>query len=166
MPWSSPLRPMPPLPAAGSPASFGAARRYDVHTGVDLHCPEGTPVYAVEEGLVVAIVPFTGPDAESPWWRSTRAVLVEGSSGVVLYGEVNPSKALSLGSSVATGEVVGHVTRVLREDKGKPTTMLHLELYVPGTREPLWWLLDESCPAPLRDPTNDLQSLVASPTRA
>src|SRR6185369_11326283 len=85
--------PLPPHPGA-----FAAVRAHHVHEGVDLYCPEGTCVTAVEAGEVVAIVAFTGPRAGSPFWLDTDAVLVEGPTGVVVYGELAPS--VVLGASV------------------------------------------------------------------
>ncbi len=91
------------IPREGEPGAFGAVRRHDVHTGVDLHCGAGQSVLAVERGVVVAVEEFTGPAAGSPWWLPTRAVLVEGASGVVLYGEVVPEGAMVTGALVAQG---------------------------------------------------------------
>lgn len=151
-----PLRGMAPALPDG-PGAFGAVRRHDVHTGVDLYCPEGTEVIAVEAGVVVAVLPFTGPRADSPWWEDTDAVLVEGASGVVLYGELGP--AVAVGDRCRAGDLLGHVVRVLRRDKGRPVAMLHLELYAPGAREPVWWLLGDDRPGPLRDPTPLLREI-------
>ncbi len=36
----------------------------------------------MEAGVVVGVEDFTGPAAGSPWWLPTKAVLVEGASGV------------------------------------------------------------------------------------
>lgn len=153
MTWLPPLRPMPALPGPDTQGTFAAVRKHDIHTGVDLHCPAGSPVHAVEPGIIVSIVPFTGPDADSPWWLPTDAVMVAGPSGVVLYGEVVAPVDLRPGVTLAAGEVLGHVSRVLRNDKGKPTSMLHLELYAAGTTQPVWWRLGEPCPKELCDPT-------------
>jgi len=139
------------LPVPPHPGSFGAVRRHDVHTGVDLYCPEGTPVYAIESGLVVAIEDFTGPKAGSPWWLDTRAVLIEGASGVLLYGEVQPE--VTLGERVTKGTRLAVVARVLRNDKGLPTSMLHFEQYVAGTRASVVWGLGSERPPQLLDPT-------------
>lgn len=140
------------------PGAFGFVRANHVHEGVDLYCPEGTPVHAVEDGTVVAIIPFTGPSAEppSPWWHDTLAVLVEGSSGVVVYGEVDIGTGIVIGSRLKAGEPFAHVVRVLRKDKGRPTAMLHLELHVPGTRDAFEWTQDAGRPASLLDPTDRL----------
>ncbi len=116
----------------GTDGSFGTVRRHEVHTGVDLYCPQGTRVKAIEAGTVVSTFDFTGPLAGSPWWLPTRAVMVEGASGVILYGEVDDN--VFPGEKLLEGDHVGVVRQVLREDRGKPTAMLHLELYVPGTK--------------------------------
>jgi murein DD-endopeptidase MepM/ murein hydrolase activator NlpD len=119
---------------------FGGVRKFDIHTGVDLYCDDGEPVYAIENGVVVNISNFTGKD--SPWWFETYAILIEGESGVILYGELyKPS--LSIGDVVIAGEQLGCVKRVLRNDKGLPTTMLHIELYKIGYKGDGEWWRDE-----------------------
>lgn len=133
------------------PGRFGAVRTHDIHTGVDLYTLPGTVVVAVEPGLVVEVEPFTGVLAGSPWWNETWAVLVEGSSGVVCYGEVLP--LVRPGDLLSSGSHVGTVQTVLRKDKGRPMTMLHLELYDSGTRTTVWWHLGQPQPEGLRDPT-------------
>lgn len=141
------------LPLAPHPGAFGVVRAHHIHEGVDLYCPEGTPVMAVEDGVVVAVLPFTGPSAGLPWWLDTDAVLVEGASGVVVYGEIATRAGLAAGSRVAAGEVLGQVVRVLRHDKGRPVSMLHLELHAHGTRAVVDWHPDMAQPPSLRDPT-------------
>jgi murein DD-endopeptidase MepM/ murein hydrolase activator NlpD len=139
--------------------SFAGIRKYDIHTGVDLFCEVGQPVLAMESGIVVNVLPFTGAKAESPWWLETDAVMIEGESGVFLYGEIETS--LKVGEYVQEGQLVGKVVRVLKNDKGKPVTMLHLELYQHGTRDCVWWKLNERCPEQLLDPTAILISLIS-----
>lgn len=130
---------------------FGAVRKYDIHTGIDLICDVGTEIYAIEDGMVVNIEVFTGPNAESPWWNETMAVLVEGESGVICYGEIEA--LVEIGQQVKTGELIGKVKRVLKKDKGKPTSMLHLELYKAGTKNTVWWHINERQPDCLLDPS-------------
>ena len=145
------------LPLPPHPGGFGVARKHHIHEGVDLYVPEGTPVTTVEDGIVCAILPFTGLIADSPWWNDTWAVMVEGVSGVVLYGEINPAlDRLGLGDSVKAGEQIGTVVTVLKQDKGRPMSMLHLELYTNGTRSPVEWALDTPRPSNLIDPTGFL----------
>lgn len=151
--WLWPLPGVTPAVPIDGPGKFGAIRKHDIHTGVDLYCAEGQPVQAVEPGTVVAILQFTGANAGSFWWRDTNAVMVEGDEHVVLYGEIAESPGLTVGMTVRAGDVIGEVVRVLRQDRGLPTTMLHLELYARGVREPVWWKLEESQPTGLLDPT-------------
>lgn len=148
-----PIRDMPPL-FPDEPGCFGTRRRNDVHTGIDLYCEKDTLVCAVEAGTVVRIEVFTGPRTvpPSPWWNETHALLVEGASGVINYGEVKP--LVEVGQQVEAGQVVAVIeTPVLRKFKGRPMVMLHMELMTPGTRETFWWHLDEDRPAALLDPT-------------
>lgn len=142
------------LPLPPHPGGFGVQRRHHVHEGVDLYAPVGTPVYAVEDGVITAVKPFTGPAAGLDWWLPTEAVWVEGATGAVLYGEIAPRVAA--GQRVKAGELIGHVVRVLRHDKGRPTSMLHLELHVHGSTQAPEWLEMDQRPAVLRDPTPEL----------
>ncbi len=157
MTWRWPLREGSfEVPRSPHPGAFGAVRRYDRHTGVDLYANVGEAVQAVEDGLVVKVGIFTGSEVGSPWWNTTWAVMVEGASGVVLYGEVDayvrpvwPVKA---------GSLIGRVKRVLRSEAnpeipGHLPSMLHMELYRAGTRKFAEWKLGEPQPESLIDPT-------------
>ncbi len=148
--WPWPIKHPPGWPPEAG--QFAAVRKFDVHTGVDLYCPEGTEVIACEECEVINIEDFTGPDAGSPWWHDTKAVLVKGSSGIICYGEVAP--LVRVGDRVQAQDVVGTVKRVLKRDKGLPTSMLHIELYEPeGFTETVVWPLGKKKPAGLLDPS-------------
>jgi hypothetical protein len=148
------------LPMGEHVGAFGTVRRHHVHEGIDLYCPQGTVVHAVETGIVVAVLDFTGPKAGSPWWRDTKSVLIEGESGVVGYGEI--STYLEEGWIIRVGDTVGVVEQVLTKDKGRPMSMLHLELYVPGTRDVVEWKVGEERPQELCDPTPHLLEMLAS----
>lgn len=134
---------------------FGASRKWDIHTGYDLYCDPGQLVVAMEDGVIVKIENFTGPSAEppTPWWNDTQAIMIEGATGVILYGEVKPLDSIKVGDKVKAGKIIGKVITVLQKDKGLPMTMLHLEVYKPGTRETVVWNLGESQPSTLLDPT-------------
>lgn len=139
------------LPLGQHPGAFGVQRKHHTHEGVDIYVPISTPVKTVEAGTVVAVVPFTGPRAGLPWWLDTWAVFVEGASGVVVYGEI--ASHVSLGQQLGSGELVGVVMPVLRHDKGRPRSMLHLELHAHGSRSAPQWLDHTVRPEVLRDPT-------------
>lgn len=147
------------LPMGAHPGAFGVRRKHHFHEGVDLYAPAGTPVRAVESGAVVAVMAFTGPAAGLPWWLDTSVVLVEGATGVVAYGEIEP--AVAVGQELQAGDTVGQVVRVLRNDKGRPTCMLHLELHTHGARATPEWYADSGRPQTLLDPTPYLAELAA-----
>jgi hypothetical protein len=69
----------------------------------------------------------------------------------VVYGEV--TSTVAVGDMLEAGACLGHVARVLRNDKGRPTCMLHIELHRHGARTaPPWDTLDAR-PETLLDPT-------------
>lgn len=140
------------LPLPPHPGAFGVQRKYHTHEGVDLYVPQATPVMAVEDGIVAQVDVFTGPTLGQPWWNTTRAVWVDGASGTVVYGEIAPH--VKPGQEIRRGEIVGVVARVLIKDKGRPMSMLHLELHELGSRQAPEWTVDR--PAVLQDPTNYL----------
>jgi murein DD-endopeptidase MepM/ murein hydrolase activator NlpD len=139
------------LPLPPHPGAFGAPRSEHVHGGVDLYCAEGTPVVAMEAGEVVAVLPVTGPHAGKPWWLNTWMIMIEGDSGVLAYGGLRP--AVSAGESLAPGEHLGQILSMVRFAGGRPTSLLHLELYAAGTRAPLVWADVEQRPDAMLDPT-------------
>ena len=141
------------IPLPPHPGAFGVARKFHTHEGVDLYCDDGAPVCAIESGMVVAVEDFTGVAAGSPWWHDTKAVLVEGRSGVVCYGEIEPDAQLMVGDTIAAGQQIGAVKMVLRKDKGRPRSMLHLELHIPGTTRTTPWEHGTERPPTLLDPT-------------
>lgn len=157
--WLWPLaKAFPKVPRSPEPGAFGAERSHDVHTGVDLYCEAGELVVAVEPGVVVSVEPFTGPKAESPWWNDTHAVVVRNDWWSIVYGELEPSGLPAVGTRVEAGQVLGAVARVLKHDKGRPTAMLHFEMYDNSFRTPVWWKKGEAKPEGLLNPTDLLLS--------
>jgi len=142
------------IPINGDLGAFGVVRKYDVHTGVDLYCNEGDPVHAIEDGVIIAIKPFTGEIAGFPWWNDTWAIAVAGPSGIINYGEINPCD-FEEGDVVKEGTLLGHVIPVLKEDKGKvpSTSMLHVELYKNYQGGWVEWSLNTPQPSRLLNPT-------------
>lgn len=137
-----------------APGRFAAKRTHENHTGEDVYTEIGQPVVSMEHGTVVAIERFTGvhvPGKPSPWWNDTWAVLVEGASGVIVYGEIRPDVAV--GQTVRAGDPIGAVIPVLRTFKGRPMVMLHVELLKPGTRKTAVWPRGTRRPRHLLDPT-------------
>lgn len=107
------------IPQGDDLGAFGVIRKHDVHTGVDLYCNKGDEVRTIEDGIIIAIKPFTGEIAGFPWWNDTYAIAVRGESGIINYGEIMPSVYVSVGDTIEEGTVIGTVIPVLKEDKGK-----------------------------------------------
>lgn len=150
-----------PLPKPGDAGYFGAIRRFDIHTGIDLYCDDGDPVYAMENGVVVGIEAFTGENAGSPWWEDTWAILIEGESGVIVYGEITILPNIEVNDLIDEGQLLGTVKRVLKKDKGVyPTSMLHLELMEHGYHQTYWWIPDQDQPEGLLNPITLFDKLV------
>lgn len=145
------------LPIAPHPGAFGVKRKHHTHEGVDLYAQISTPVMAVEGGVVAQVDVFTGPILGQPWWNTTKAVWVDGPSGTVVYGEIIPH--VKPGQHVHAGEIIGVVDKVLTKDKGRPMSMLHLELHEYGSRQAPEWTGER--PSVLRDPTPFLMEAVS-----
>ena len=56
-------------------------------------------------------------------------MLVRCENFVFNYGEIIPSQYVNVGDMVEEGDVLGWVVPVLKKNKGRPMTMLHLEMY-------------------------------------
>lgn len=151
------------IPSAPHPGAFGVKRKNHIHEGIDLYCEESDKVYSMMDGKIIRIDAFTGVHAGSPWWNDTWYVLIEHNDFTINYGEIIPDKSLFVGKEVKEGDIIGEVKMVLKKDKGRPKSMLHLEMYEKGTKEPIKeWALGEEKPHQLLDPTNYLQQYLSN----
>ena len=150
--YHPPLLPMPDIPVCLHYGSYLSKRRFDVHTGTDLYAPVNAPVYAIEKGEVVKIRYFTGKEAGCPHWNTTWAVDIEGNSGIICYGEIDPSFTIKEGHMVGVGQSIGRVLQVLKNDKGKAMSMLHFAIHRFG-----WKHLYEEQQDPDKEHHYDLQ---------
>lgn len=143
------------LPSLESQNCFAAKRKHDYHTGVDLFCEENDEVYSMYDGIVTSVIEFTGY-SESPWWNDTLAVMVYHPEiqKTFLYGEILTK--IKVGRTVKAGQEIGRVKTVLKKDKGKPMTMLHMECYKGLQNNAVWWYHDKKCPNNLEDITKYL----------
>lgn len=151
----------PSLPGIDSVGDFAFRRSFYYHPGIDIYCDFGQEVQAIEDGTVVHIENFTGPEADppSPWWNETWSILIEGKSGVLGYCELKPLDHVHIGLKVSAGDVIAKIIPVLKKDKGNGTTMLHFEQYTTGTRHHVTWVLDTEKPEELKNPRNLLEKI-------
>lgn len=148
------------IPIAQHIGAFGVQRKMHTHNGVDLYCEPFESVYAVEDGIVVDCRQWTGEEAGSPWWNDTYAILVEGESGAIAYGEITIKPFLNIGHKIKKGEELGKVMTVLKKDKGRPMTMLHFQMYKHGHICAGGWDTNDPKPDTLIDPTSFLLEAV------
>lgn len=143
---------------------FGFKRSYYYHQGIDLYVAgdRETKVRLAETGTVVAIEDFTGPP-DHPHWLYTQAVLVEGKSGVICYGEIEPLPGIKVGDEIIASTHIAYVRPVIPEGLERPDIfghsrwMLHFEWYTHGTRESVSWHHEDGYPLNLRNPSIMLQ---------
>jgi murein DD-endopeptidase MepM/ murein hydrolase activator NlpD len=115
-------------PAPGVLISGFGARDRDNHFGIDLACPEGTPIRAADDGVVL----FSGEQR-----GYGKLILVAHDRDVVTVYAHNARNLVSAGEKVGRGEEIGRVGRT-----GNATgPHLHFEVRV-GTqpRDPLGFL--------------------------
>lgn len=115
------------IPVGTHVGAFGVKRKYHTHEGIDLYCKDGTEVLSLTDGIIIDKGWFTGTLAGSSWWRDTQYVSIQTDNYVFVYGEIISS--LNIGDRVFIGDTIGNVKEVLIKNKGRPKSMLHLEVY-------------------------------------
>lgn len=142
------------IPTGLHPGAFGVRRKHHIHEGVDLYCLDGEPVFNMLDGVVIYKSYFTGELAGTPWWNNTECIMIKTESGVINYGEIIVDRHLNIGDVVTEGQRLGVVTQVLKTDKGRPLSMLHVELYdAMATKPAMSWNIDAPRPQFLMNPT-------------
>lgn len=147
------------IPLGVHPGAFGTVRKNHIHEGIDLYCNPLDQVRSMYDGDILYIGNFTGALVGSPWWNDTQCILVahRNERFSINYGEIFVDPNLRVGMSVQEGQVIGSVVTVLRKDKGRPMTMLHLEKYSTTACRPITeWALGQHKPGYLLDPTETL----------
>lgn len=117
------------IPVGDHVGAYQAVRKHDTHMGVDIYGVYGEPVYAMQDGVIESCDQFTGPEIGMPWWNTTYQVTVNTGDQSILYGEVYPNfSVVTPNAVICKSEIIGWLIPVLRRNKGRPMTMLHLEL--------------------------------------
>jgi len=111
-----PIKLIPLYNFAFAPAKFGSRRDNGKrkHAGVDLYCPEDTPVYAMESGVVCNVYNF---------YSATDACSISGEKYMIRYGEMK--FVIKAGAKVKEGQLIGYVKKC----QGVNQAMLHIEFY-------------------------------------
>lgn len=142
------------IPQGDHPGAFAFKRKHHIHEGIDLYSAQTALVHTISTGVVIAKYQFTGAAVGMPWWNDTYAIAVADETGIWVYGELQLPQVHNLGDTIETGRYLGQLKPVLKVDKGRPMTMLHLERWKPFTAPHTFlWQLDQPQPDFLLDPT-------------
>lgn len=111
-----PLSIMPNLSWRSGKRYFGAPRPGRKHAGCDLIVPKGTPIVAMDDGLV---------KERRQFYHGTSAIVVQHNGVLARYCEVDSVAVpgIHVGSFVTAGTVIAYVGKMYVD------SMLHLELY-------------------------------------
>lgn len=129
-------------PKRGTPGSFWEDRGDRHHCGVDIYAPAGSPVHAVEGGIVLRTAVFTSPE-RVPYWNTTYEILMRRVDGLIIrYAELGEVRVRQ-GDRVRAGQIIGAVGAVINLDavsedaplyirrlkENDRSCMLHLEVF-------------------------------------
>lgn len=137
--------------------SFGAPRNNGlrIHPGVDLGCPFGTDVFAMEDGIIMYKQGWSGP--------KTSAIIVYSpkTNFSIVYGAIFPGSNLPLKTEVKKGQKIATIGIY-----PKSSTMLHCEMWhgilSPTRRLKNVWKKGKSKPEILIDISPYLKQIMAS----
>ena len=155
---------------------FYENRKDRFHCGVDVYAPRKTPVYAVDDGVIISTSTFTNPDQNEYWNVTFEIVLFDGKKFYYRYAELDEI-LVKKSDHITAGQKIGLVGQVLnplkiKENhpeyikqliKNNKVSMLHFEMY---TCNPInsdhyqggnWF--SGGKPRGLIDPTKHLESL-------
>lgn len=109
------------------PRCFGAPRSGTtrLHGACDLYGPLGTPVYAIEGGIVGPVLGYP-PSTPNPYpfYKGTEALELRSTAGIWRYCELEFVPEIRIGHLIKEGDLLGHIG-----DMRLGIWMLHLELY-------------------------------------
>ena len=102
---------------------FGSSRSNGkrLHAGCDLYAKAGSPIRAMNDGIVMRPVEF--------FYMGTRVLTIKHNNFIARYGEIShAAEGIENGTQVKKGQIIGYVG-VLKFKSGNVMSMLHLELY-------------------------------------
>ncbi len=130
------------LPSNGEMGCFWEFRDDRFHCGVDIYAPVGSPVSAIEDGIVLDMGLFTSPKFDH-YLEVSFHVLIAHSSGIVARYAQLDSAILECDDCIRQGQFIANTCRVLnlpQIDEHSPRyiqklkqknnlAMLHLEMF-------------------------------------
>jgi murein DD-endopeptidase MepM/ murein hydrolase activator NlpD len=166
-------------PLQGADGAFWEDRGDRHHCGVDIYAPEGSDVFAMDDGRVIRVGVFTAPE-KVPYWHVTHYIFISHGDGLIArYAELR-DVTVEPAQTVKAGQLIGHVGSVINVQKIKPSSpgyiqrlkvngkasMLHLELYRSLPEFEKTYLGGNTFagvkPSGLLDPTGVLKALASS----
>ena len=88
------------------------------HAGCDLYAPVGTPIYAMDDGVVEKDI--------YAFYLGTYAIEIKHTKFLARYGEISRvAKGVKKGAKIKKGQLIAYVGEL----RGLNMSMLHLELY-------------------------------------
>lgn len=121
---------------------FLEQRKDRVHCGVDFYAPIKTPVFAVDDGIIIDTTEFTDPKQNVYWNKTFEIILYDELSYFYRYAELD-TVLVKQNDTVIAGQTIGFVGQVLnptkinqdhpeyiqRLVKENQLSMLHFEMY-------------------------------------
>jgi murein DD-endopeptidase MepM/ murein hydrolase activator NlpD len=130
------------IPKKSCPGSFWEDRGDRHHCGIDIYAPVGSDVISLKDGYVIETGIFTNKNILT-YWNKTKYLIIKNIDGFYcVYAELE-DVVVRENEPVKTGQVIGHVGRVLNKNritKNAPLyiqkiknndklSMLHFEVY-------------------------------------
>jgi murein DD-endopeptidase MepM/ murein hydrolase activator NlpD len=90
-----------------------------LHAGCDLYAPPGTPIRAMNDGIVMRPVEY--------FYAGTNVLAIKHEKFIARYGEIaNTAPGIKNGAHVKKGQIIAYVGQLKLTP---PMSMLHIELY-------------------------------------
>lgn len=145
------------FPSEKHPGCFGFKRKHHYHEGIDFYVPLGHRIYSGWDGQIVSVFQLTGAAVGSDWWEDSWACMIQSDSYYWMLGELSfETIIVHPGENIRKGQFIGCVGKVLKKDKGRPQTMLHLQCHTLNSQQDDWaalWSDYKQKPNGLIDPT-------------
>ena len=98
--------------------AFGSQRDNGnrLHAGIDLYAPPNTPIYAVDDGIVIGV--------SSNFYKNVGQITIKHKNYIIRYAETNRNY-FKIGDKIKAGQHIADVGLI----EGLEMSMLHFEMY-------------------------------------